>query len=50
MLLDRHSPYKSFNKKPNIYSSNKPWINYALAKSIKVKDNLYKKFSSETNL
>ena len=48
-LLDRHAPFKTFNKKPNIYSS-KPWITTGIAKSIKVKDNLYKKFSSETNL
>ena len=48
-LLDRPAPFKSFNKKPNIYSS-KPWITTGIAKSIKVKDNLYKKFSSETNL
>ena len=48
-LLDRLAPFKSFNKKPNIYSS-KPWITTGIAKSIKVKDNLYKKFSSETNL
>ena len=47
-LLDRHAPFKSFNKKPNIYSS-KPWIKTGIAKSVKVKDNLYK-FSSETNL
>ena len=40
--------FKSFNKKPNIYSS-KPWIT-GIAKSIKVEDNLYKKFSSEINL
>ena len=39
VLLDRHAPFKSFNKKPNIYSC-KLWINYGLAKSIKVKDNL----------
>ena len=49
MLLDRHAPFKSFNKKPYIYSP-KPWITTGIAKSIKVKDNLYKKFSSETNL
>ena len=49
LLLDRHTPFKSFNKKPNINSS-KPWITTGIAKSIKVKDNLYKKFSSETNL
>ena len=48
-LLDRHAPFKSFNKKPNIYSS-KPRITTGIAKSIKVKDNLYKNFSSETNL
>ena len=48
-LLDRHAPCKSFIKKPNIYSS-KSWITTGIAKSIKVKDNLYKKFSSETNL
>ena len=48
-LLDRHAPFKTFNKKPNIDSS-KPWITTGIAKSIKVKDNLYKKFSSETNL
>ena len=47
-LLDRHAPFKSFNKKPNIYSS-KPWIKTGIAKSIKVKDNLYKS-SSEANL
>ena len=40
--------FKSFNKKPNIYSS-KPWIT-GIAKSIKVEDNLYKNFSSEINL
>ena len=49
LLLDRHTPFESFNKKPNINSS-KPWITTGIAKSIKVKDNLYKKFSSETNL
>ena len=49
VLLDRHAPFKSFNKKPCIYSP-KPWITTGIAKSIKVKDNLYKKFSSETNL
>ena len=50
VLLDRHTPFKSFNnKKTNIYSL-KPWIKTGTAKSIKVKDNLYKKFSSETNL
>ena len=43
-----HAFFKSFNKKPNIYSS-KPWIT-GIAKSIKVEDNLYKKFSSEINL
>ena len=48
-LLGRHASCKSFNKKTNIYSS-KPWITTGIAKSIKVKDNLYKKFSSETNL
>ena len=48
-LLDGHTTFKSFNKKPNIYSS-KPWITTGIAKSIKVKDNLYKKFSRETNL
>ena len=48
-FLGRHAPFKSFNKKLNIYSS-KPWITTGIAKSIKVKDNLYKKFSSETNL
>ena len=37
--LDRHAPFKSFNKKTNIYSS-KPWITTSIAKSIKVKDNL----------
>ena len=47
-LLDRHAPFKSFNKKPNIYSS-KPWITTDIAKSIKVKDNLYQKFSNEAN-
>ena len=36
-------------KKTNICIS-KPWITTGIAKSIKVKDNLYKKFSSETNL
>ena len=41
-LLDRHAPFKSFNKKSNIYSS-KSWIATGIAKSIKVKDNLYKK-------
>ena len=41
-LLDRHAPLKSFNTKSNIYSS-KPWITTGIAKSIKVKDNLYKK-------
>ena len=41
-LLDRHAPFKTFNKKPNIDSS-KPWISTGIAKSIKVKDNLYKK-------
>ena len=48
-LLDRHALFKSFNKKPNIYSS-KQWITTGIAKSIKVKDNLYKTFSSEANL
>ena len=48
-LLDRHSHFKSFNKKTNIYSS-KPWITTGITKSIKVKDNLYKSFSSETNM
>ena len=48
MLLDRHAPFKSFNKKTNIYSS-KSWITSGIAKSIKVKDNLCKKFSSESN-
>ena len=48
MLLDRHVPFKSFNKKPYIYCPE-PWIT-GIAKSIKVKDNLYKKFPSETNL
>ena len=48
-LTDRHAPFKSFNKKPNTYSS-KPWITTGIAKSMKVKDNLYKIFSSETNL
>ena len=38
-LLDRHAPFKTFNKKPNIDSS-KPWITTGIAKSIKVKDNL----------
>ena len=47
-LLGRHAPFKSFNKKPNIYSS-KPWITTDIAKSIKVKDNLYQKFSNEAN-
>ena len=47
-LLDRHAPFKFLNKKPNIYSS-KPWITTSIAKSIKMKGNLYKKFSSETN-
>ena len=47
-LLDRHAHFQYFNKKPNIYSS-KPWITTGIAKSIKVKDNLYKKFSRETN-
>ena len=36
-------------KKTNICIS-KPWITTGIAKSIKVKDDLYKKFSSETNL
>ena len=49
MLLDRHALFKSFHKRSNIYRS-KPWITTGIAKSIKVKDNLYKKFSSETNL
>ena len=49
MLLDKHVPFKSFNKKPNIYSSI-PRITTGIAKSIKIKDNLYEKFSSETNL
>ena len=40
-LLDGHAPLKSINKKPNIYSS-KPWTTTCIAKSIKVKDNLYK--------
>ena len=48
-LLDRHAHFKSFNKKTNI-SSSKPWITAGIAKSRKVKDNLYKKFSIETNL
>ena len=48
-LLDIHAPFKSFNKEPDIHIS-KPWITTGIAKSIKVKDNLYKKFSSETNL
>ena len=43
-----HAFFKSFNNKPNIYSS-KPWIT-GIAKSIKVEDNLYKNFSSEINL
>ena len=37
MLLGRHAPFKSFNKKANIYSS-KPWITSGIAKSIKVKE------------
>ena len=48
-LLDRHAPFKSFNKKLNIYSS-KPWIKTDIAKSIKAKENLNKNFSGETNL
>ena len=48
-LLERHAPFKSFNKKASIYSS-KPWITTGIARSIKVKDNSYKNFSSETNL
>ena len=48
-LLHRHAPFKFFNKKENIYSS-KPLITTGIAKLIKVKDNLHKKFSSETNL
>ena len=48
-LLDRHAPCKSFNKKLSIYSSN-PWMTTGISKSIKVKDNLYKKFSSQTNV
>ena len=48
-MLDRHTPFKSFNKKPNTYSS-KPWITTGITKSIKVKDNLHKIFLSETNL
>ena len=47
--LDRHAPFKSFNKKTNIYSS-KRWITASIAKSIKVKDNLQKIFLSEVNL
>ena len=47
-LLDRHAPFKSFSKKPNICSS-KAWITTGIAKSIKVKDNLHKTFSSKTN-
>ena len=43
-LLGRHALFKSFNKKPNIYSS-KPWIKTGIAKSIKVKDNLYNKWN-----
>ena len=42
-LLDRHAHFKSFNKKTNI-SSSKPWITAGIAKSRKVKDNLYKSF------
>ena len=45
VLLDRHATFKSFNKKTNIYGS-KPCIITDIDKSIKVKDNLYKKFSS----
>ena len=48
-LLDRHTPFKSFNKKANLYSP-KPWIATGIAKSIKVKDNLFKKVLSKTNL
>ena len=47
-LLERHTPFKSFSKKSNIYNS-KPWITTGIAISIKMKHNLYKKFSNETN-
>ena len=46
-MLDGHAPNPLI--KNQTYRS-KPWITTGTAKSIKVKDNLYKKFSSETNL
>ena len=46
-MLDGHAPNPLI--KNQTYRS-KPWIITGTAKSIKVKDNLYKKFSSETNL
>ena len=49
VLLDRHAPFKFFNKKPDIYCPE-PWITTGIAKSIKVKNNLCKKFPSERNL
>ena len=50
MLLDRHAPFKFFNKKKTKMYSSKSWITSGTVKSIKVKDSLCKKFSSESNL
>ena len=45
-LLNKHTPFKTFNKEPNMCSS-KPWRATDITKSIKVRDNYIKSSSTK---
>ena len=47
-LLNKHTPFKTFNKEPNMCSS-KPWRATDITKSIKVRDNYIKIFINKEN-
>ena len=42
-VLDNHAPFKQLTNK-QIKLKNKPWITSGILKSIKIKDNIHKKF------
>ena len=46
--LDKHAPYKTLSK-TKLKSFSKPWITQGILKSIKIKNNLYKKYCKSKN-
>ena len=47
--LDNHAPYKTLSKS-KIKTLTKPWITQGIIKSIKIKNNLYKKLCKSKNI